>query len=67
MYWIGNLTHLKQKSQASTPPWMADGSQDMAVIFPIEGEEGLYQLYRELMLGGLISYQRNLRQLLIIK
>ena len=46
---------------------MADGSQDMAVIFPIEGEEGLYQLYGELMLGGLISYRRNLRQLLIIK
>ena len=41
---------------------MADGSHDVAVIFPTKGEEGLYQLYGELMSGELISYQRNLRQ-----
>lgn len=52
---------MKQKSQANTPPWMADGSHDVAVIFPTKGEEGLYQVYGELMSGELISYQRNLR------
>lgn len=61
MYWIGNLTHLKQKSgQHST--MVADGNQDKAAIFSTKGEEGLHQLYGELMSGELISYQRNLRQ-----
>lgn len=50
------------KVQASTPPWVADGSQDEAAIFSTKGEEGLHQLYGELMSGELISYQRNLRQ-----
>ena len=46
------------KSRSNTPQRVADGRQDMAALFTSGGRRGL-EVIRELISGGLISYQGN--------
>ena len=41
VYWVGDLTHLKQKCWGNTPPCTADHRQDTAAVFTALGRRRL--------------------------
>ena len=41
VYWVGDLTHLKQKCWGNTPPCTADHRQDTAAVFATLGRRRL--------------------------